>query len=431
MYDLCVVGLGKLGLPLAVYYASANANVIGLDLDEDVVKTINQGSSPIPLEANLESSLATVVKSGRFLATTDYEISIRNSKTIIVVVPLFIDKKGKPDFSAIDSAARKIGQNLSSDSLVIFETTLPVKTTRERIVPIIEQEARMRAEQDFFVAFSPERVLTGRVFKDLERYPKIVGGVGEKSALRALDFYEKYIQFSERSDLIKPNGVWVMESAEAAELVKLAETTYRDVNIALANTFDIYAERLGLDIRKIIEACNSQIYSHIHQPGISVGGHCIPVYPRLYLDGHGDAAIVSVARELNERMPEEYINRLARELDLRNKKILIYGLSYRPNVKETHNSGAFALKHLLTNFQCEIYLTDPLYSNKEISNFGFKALELMDTKDIEAILLHTEHLEFIEFVKVNNWEKLEIILLGRKISVEELANVFDDRVLVL
>ena len=134
--------------------------------------------------------------------------------------------------------------------------------------------------------FSPERVLTGRVFADLRKYPKLVGGIDPESEKRGIEFYESVLDFDERDDLPKPNGVWPMGSAEAAEMAKLAETTYRDVNIGLANQFARFADKNGIDVYAVIEACNSQPYSHIHQPGIAVGGHCIPVYPRLYL--HND-----------------------------------------------------------------------------------------------------------------------------------------------
>ena len=154
-------------------------------------------------------------------------------------------------------------------------------------------------------------MLTGRVFADLRRYPKLVGGIDEASAGRGVEFYEAVLDFDERPDLPRANGVWDLGSAEAAELAKLAETTYRDVNIGLANQFARFADTIGVDVRKVIEACNSQPYSHIHQPGIAVGGHCIPVYPRIYLWNDPAATVVRSAREANAAMPDYAVGLLA------------------------------------------------------------------------------------------------------------------------
>ena len=160
--------------------------------------------------------------------------------------------------------------------------------------------------------------------------------------LRRRDFYEQVLTFDERPDLARGNGVWDLGSAEAAEMAKLAETTYRDVNIGLANQFALFAETAGIDVHQVIEASNSQPYSHIHQPGIAVGGHCIPVYPRLYLSGDPDATVVRAAREANAAMPGHVVARLAEHLgDLTGLRVAVLGASYRGGVKETAFSGVF------------------------------------------------------------------------------------------
>ena len=152
---------------------------------------------------------------------------------------------------------------------------------------------------DFHLVFSPERVLTGRVFSDLRKYPKLVGGIDEASTAAGIAFYEAVLDFDDRPDLADKNGVWNLGTAEASEMAKLAETTYRDVNIALANQFAIFAEGANIDIAKVIAASNSQPYSHIHQPGIAVGGHCIPIYPRFYLWNDPEATVVRSARAVS------------------------------------------------------------------------------------------------------------------------------------
>ena len=300
---IAVVGLGKIGLPLATHYARAGHSVVGVDINPTVVAQVNRGEEPFPGEAHLADYLPALVASGALRATTDYAEAIPSAETIIMVVPLVVDGEGRPDFSTMDAATRSVAAHLGPGTLVSYETTLPVGTTRRRYRPLIEELSGLREGRDFDVVFSPERVLTGRVFADLARYPKLVGGLSEAGEERGVRFYEEVLTFDEREDLPRPNGVWPMGGAEAAEMAKLAETTYRDVNIGLANQFARYADRVGIDIARVIDACNSQPYSHIHRPGIAVGGHCIPVYPRLYLAGDPDATIVRPRAALTPTCP--------------------------------------------------------------------------------------------------------------------------------
>ncbi len=288
--QVCVVALGKIGLPLAVQFARKGHRVIGCDVDARTVESVNAGVAPFPNEAGLEEALAEVVAAGLLSATVDTTTAVASSQAVVVVVPLFVDADAVPDFGWMDAATKAIGAGLTPGTLVSYETTLPVGTTRTRWAPMLEEASGLTAGTDFHLAFSPERVLTGRVFADLRKYPKLVGGIDETSGAHAEEFYRAVLDFDDRDDLPQPNGVWNLGSAEAAEMAKLAETTYRDVNIGLANQFARFADTIGVDVLKVIEACNSQPYSHIHRPGIAVGGHCIPIYPRLYLwnDPDGD-----------------------------------------------------------------------------------------------------------------------------------------------
>ena len=272
---IAVVALGKIGLPLAVQFADADPSheVVGVDVDQRVVDLVNAGTEPFPGEDHLADKLAELVPAGRLRATTDYGQAIPGADAVVLVVPLFVDEAtGEPDFGWMDDATRSLAAHLTPGTLVSYETTLPVGTTRTRWKPMIERisgltESPAAGEDGFHLVFSPERVLTGRVFADLRRYPKLVGGLTPAGTARAVAFYEAVLDFDERADLPRPNGVWDMGSAEAAEMAKLAETTYRDVNIGLANQFARFADTAGIDVHKVIEACNSQPYSHIHTPG--------------------------------------------------------------------------------------------------------------------------------------------------------------------
>ena len=235
--NICVIGLGKIGLPLAVHFAKMGNSVIGSDISGATVNKVNAGQEPFPEEENLQNFLKEVVDSHNLLAMTDNSVAVSKSEVIIVVVPLFVNSDASPDFRALDAVTRDIGKSIQRGTLVSYETTLPIGTTRERFLPVLEELSGLKAGKDFNLVFSPERVLTGRVFSDLRKYPKIVGGVSAACAQAGFDFYSEVIEFDERSDLPKPNGVWVMDSSESAEFVKLAETTYRDVNIGLANQF--------------------------------------------------------------------------------------------------------------------------------------------------------------------------------------------------
>ena len=225
--SVCVIGLGKIGLPLAVQYARRGFAVIGADISQTVVDLVSAGVAPFPGEEHLAEWLADAVASGSLVAMTDTAHAVKASGVVVVVVPLVVDGSGVPDFTALDEATVAIASALQPDTLVLYETTLPVGTTRTRFAPVL-QEGSGLAPSEFSVAFSPERVYSGRIFGDLRRYPKLVGGLDAVATERAISFYEQALEFDERPDLARPNGVWNLGSAEAAELAKLAETTYRE-----------------------------------------------------------------------------------------------------------------------------------------------------------------------------------------------------------
>lgn len=388
---IAVVALGKLGLPLAVQFATAGHEVVGVDVDYKTVEAINSLTREYPLEAGLDAALRKAVLVRRLRATTDFADAISGANVVVIVVPLIVDHvTSEPDFAWLDGATRDIALNLSPGALVIYETTLPVGTTRGRWKPMLEAGSRMIEGTDFHVAFSPERVLTGRVFADLRRYPKLVGALSREGARRAVEFYESVLEFDERADLPRPNGVWDLGSAEAAELAKLAETTYRDVNIGLANQFAAFAGAHGIDVHKVIEACNSQVFSHIHKPGIAVGGHCIPVYPRLYLSTDPDASIVRTAREFNESMPRRLVDRAEYLLgSLDGMTAVVLGASYRGGVKETAFSGVFPTVATLQERGAKVSVHDPLYDDDELRALGFTPFHLGET--VEIAVVHTDH----------------------------------------
>jgi nucleotide sugar dehydrogenase len=393
--NVCVVALGKIGLPLAVQIASKGHHVVGADISDAVVTGVAAGRPPFPGEPELEERLAAVVASGRLVVTSDTTDAVARSEVVIVVVPLVVDQFAQPDFRALDAATDAIARGLQPNTLVSYETTLPVGTTRNRFAPALASRSGLRSGHDFFVAHSPERVFSGRVFADLRRYPKLLGALDREGSERARRFYESALDFDERPDLPRPNGVWDLGSAEAAEFAKLAETTYRDTNIALANEFARFADRIGVDVHAVIAAANSQPFSHIHTPGIAVGGHCIPVYPRFYLSGDTAATLPAAARRINESMPAYAVDALEQMVGgLSELRVAVLGAAYRGGVKETAFSGVFPTVHELQERGARVAVHDPLYTDGEMESLGLPPYHLGEP--VDAVIVHTDHRMYAE-----------------------------------
>ena len=321
-----------------------------------------------------------VVGDGRLRAVVDTAAAVAEGPDLVIAVPpLVVDEQARPDWRILDAVVADIGAGLRAGTTVSVETTLPVGTTRDRIAPALAERSGLRAEEDFFCIFSPERVYSGRIFRDLATYPKLVGGLSERGEDRGGELYRSFLDAE----------VWAMGSAEAAELTKLAETTYRDVNIALANEFARFADAAGVDIERVIDAANSQPFSHIHRPGVAVGGHCIPVYPRFYLHSDEQAQLPRAAREVNLAMPGYAVDLLAKDLgDLRDLRVLILGVAYRGDVKETAFSGAFDLREELERRGAAPVAADPLYDDDELRALGF---EPWDRGPVDGAILQADH----------------------------------------
>ena len=392
---ITVVAMGKIGLPLAVQFARKGHTVIGTDINQNIVDLVNAGKEPFPGEAHLQEYLAAVVAEKKLIASTDTTAAVAQSDAVVVVVPLFVDESGVPDFGWMDAATESIGKGLKKGTLVSYETTLPVGTTRNRFALALEKISGLKAGVDFDLVFSPERVFTGRVFADLRKYPKLVGGINEQSGARGVAFYREVLDFDDRPDLVEKNGVWDLGSSEASELAKLAETTYRDVNIALANQFALFSETHGIDVQKVIDASNSQPFSHIHRPGIAVGGHCIPIYPRMYLWNDPAATVVSAARDANKAMPEHVVKTLAKlHGNLKDARVVVLGASYRGGVKETAFSGVFPTVGALTAAGAKVSVHDPMYTDAELTRYGFAPYHLGEA--VDAAILQADHAEYKE-----------------------------------
>jgi UDP-N-acetyl-D-glucosamine dehydrogenase len=399
-----VVALGKIGLPLAAHIARAGHEVVGCDVDPRVVALVNDATEPFPGEAGLQEALAELVPAGRLRATSDTTAAVAAGADLVIAVPpLVVDERARPDYGVLDAVVADIGRGLQPGTVVSIETTLPVGTTRDRVAAQLAERSGLRSEEEFFTVHSPERVYSGRIFADLETYPKLVGGLSAEGERRAIELYRSFLGAEVRS----------MGSAEAAEMTKLAETTYRDLNIALANEFARFADRLGIDVERVIDAANSQPFSHIHRPGVGVGGHCIPVYPRFYLDGDPQATLPAASRLVNDGMPAYAVELLAGELGpaASGARVAILGVTYRGAVKETAFSAAFAVRDELVRRGMRALATDPLHSAEELRALGF---EPWDGEPIDAAVLQADHPEFARLAP-GELPGVRVILDGRGI----------------
>ena len=386
---IAVVGLGHIGLPLAVQYASRGHDVVGCDVDARIVEALNRGVSPHDDEPALGERVPRLVAEGRLRATTDDAEGVREAEVVVVIVPVVVDEQHEIDFAPIDAATRDIARGIGPGTLVVYETTLPVGTTRDRFGPKLAAGSGLVPERDLFLAFSPERVLVGRVLLDLRRYPKVVGGIGPESTRRAVAFY--------RAVLDEGTEVREVANAETAEMTKLAETTYRDVNIALANEYARFAAPRGIDVGEVIAAANSQPYSHIHEPGVGVGGHCIPVYPHFLINADADLALPPLARRINEGMARWAVDLLRDRIgSLEGVAVLVLGIAYRADVREDAFSSAFRLRDELLAAGARVHGHDPQFDAEHLRGLGFEPWDPARPVPVRAAVLQAAHRDYRE-----------------------------------
>jgi UDP-N-acetyl-D-mannosaminuronate dehydrogenase len=434
---IAVVGLGKIGLPLAVQYAQHGHRVIGCDINAQVVECINAGKSHVGEEPELAIEVPRLVREGLLSATLDTTDAVGSANAVVVIVPVFVDNNHNVDFTSIDAATQAIGAGLKSGTLVSYETTLPVGTTSGRFRQLLENASGLKAGDDFYLAYSPERVSSGSIFRDLRTYPKVVGGIDEQSTLAGVQFYQSVLD----AEII------TMASANEAEFVKLIETTYRDVNIALANEFAQFADARGLNVAAAIAAANTQPYSHIHSPGVGVGGHCIPVYPYFLLAGLEEMHSVPIqplrmgermhfgrmqgyesaykskvpmltlpryARQINDSMAEYAVQRLQTAIgSLANQPVLILGIAYRGNVREVAFTSAKLLQQALLACGASVYVDDPLFSEDELRTLGYRPLTAEVESQIRAIILQADHQTYQVF-DFSRFGSCQVVLDGRR-----------------
>jgi UDP-N-acetyl-D-glucosamine dehydrogenase len=388
-----VIGLGYVGLPLAVAFAETGEQVVAVDVDPRKVAAIKVGESYVEdiTSERLRSAL------DRIEATSHYQPLARTDATLICV-PTPLTPNREPDLSALTSAARGLGQVLQRGQLVVLESTTYPGTTREHLVPILERESELKAGEDFHVAFSPERVDPGRTDFTLRNTPKVVGGLTEAGTERALDLYGRICD-----DLVP------VSTPEAAEMTKLLENIFRSVNIALVNELAILADRMGIDVWEVVDAASTKPYGFMRfEPGPGMGGHCLPVDP-FYLtwrarEFHMTTEFIELAGKINQQMPAHCVARIEAALNdvakpVKGSRIAILGVSYKSGTGDIRESPALRIIEELLLRGSDVAYYDPFVPS--LPEFGLASASLADAiAGADAVVLVTVHpgLDFDEIL---------------------------------
>jgi UDP-N-acetyl-D-glucosamine dehydrogenase len=329
-----VIGQGYVGLPLAISSAQAGFKVIGIDLNEEKVSRLNKHQSIVEDVSDVE--LKSVTESGKYQATTSYSID-STTEIICICVPTPLGSNHQPDLEILKAATKDVGKSLKAGMLVIIESTIQPGTTRDVVVPILEKESGLIRDQ-FLVAYSPERIDPMNKKFTIKNTPKLVAGLTSEAAVKAKEFYSKFI-----------DQVDVCDSLEVAETAKLLENSFRLVNISFINELAIFCQKIGIDVNDVIKAASTKPYGFMpFYPSVGVGGHCIPVDP-LYLAQAARAVgvpsrFIELADEINLGMPTYFVGRASEILGgLMGKKVLVVGVSYKPNVADVRETPVEAL----------------------------------------------------------------------------------------
>ena len=384
--SLAVIGLGYVGLPIAISAATSGFEVKGVDNDQNKVANLNSGVTSIE-DVDLQV-ISEMISSGKYYATTDYSV-LEKSAIVLICVPTPLDLDHKPDLSYLIAAATSAGRHLSRGSLVILESTVAPGTTRNIIVKILEQESGL-ASNDFLVAYSPERIDPSSKKWNVKNTPKLVAGLDNKATKQAVDFYSKFI-----------DNVVVCESIEVAETAKLLENSFRLINISFINELSIFCSKLGISVNEVINAASTKPYGFMpFYPSIGVGGHCIPVDP-LYLANKAreigaPTRFIDLADQINQEMPGYFVGRAEEKVGgLKGKKVLVIGVSYKPNVADVRETPVESLIVELVGRGAQVAWHDDLV--KEWN--GEKSVALSNEYDLA--ILATPH-DYLDLTKLGD-----------------------------
>ncbi len=374
---ICVLGLGYIGLPTASTFATHGLKVVGVDVNQAIINTLQNGQIHI-YEPGLRTLVQAAVNSGNLVVRPQPEPA--DAFIISVPTPFYDDKKA--DLRAVISAAEMIVPHLQRGNLVVLESTSPPRTTTDLVCPILERTG-LKAGEDFHLAYSPERVLPGQILRELIENARIIGGIDRPSAEAGRDLYGIFVR-----------GEIILSDATTAEMCKLMENTYRDVNIAIANEFSRLADRFGIDVWEAINLANRHPRVHILNPGPGVGGHCISVDPWFLVEAAPDlASLIRTARQVNDSQPGFVVELLRRALggSLEGKKVAALGLSYKADVDDLRESPAIEVCHLLQHAGVSVTAFEPYKPGTGVNGITTSHTLVEAIEDTDALVLLVGH----------------------------------------
>ena len=419
---VCIIGIGRIGLPTALSFAKAGLQTIGADISEKLVDSINAGNFPLKDEPGYEDIFNTVRKNGNFSATTDINDAISKSNLILLSLPTPMDKNNIPTYLALESVGKQLNECLQSNSLVVVESTIEPGFIENVMIERIEMGGRLKAGKNFTIGVCPENANPGEILHDFTNLPRLVGGIDKQVTKIIALIY----------DFVFSVELVTMPDCKTANAVKLTTNVFRDVNIAFVNELSLMFEKLGIDTLKVLDAAKRKYNFQIHYPGAGVGGPCLPINSYQFLNTGkrigSELNIIKHGRAINEKMPDHVINLTLDGFKKCNKSIkdstiLILGVSYKPDVKDTQLSPAEIIINRLKALGAKIKIYDPYYKGNEVFGIDVEHNIQDILSGVDASVIVTAHKEFQEInPKIFTKMKTPILIDSRGVIDTSSAN---------
>ena len=402
---VCVIGIGRIGLPTALSFAKSGLQTIGVDINENLVQNINSGKFPLKDEPGYNEIFDDVIKNKKFSATTNIEEVVSNSDLILLSLPTPMDENNIPDYSALRNVATKLSEILSPNSLVIVESTIEPGFIEDEMISIISKSGRLEIEKNFFIGVCPENANPGEILHDFTNLPRLVGGINH-DITKIIKAIYKFV-FS--VELVE------MPDCKTANAVKLTTNVFRDINIAFVSELSLMFDKLGIDTIKVLEAAKKKYNFQVHYPGAGVGGPCLPINSYQLLNTGkrtgSKLSIIEAGRKINENMPEHVIKLTSNAFkeckkSIQNSEILILGVSYKPDVKDIQLSPAEHIIRKLQDLGANIHIYDPYFSSSQV--FGITSEDNIEDiiSKVDAAIIVTGHDEFKK-LQIHTFTKMQ------------------------
>ena len=418
---VCVVGIGRIGLPTALSFTKSGLRTIGVDINENLVRTINSGVFPLNDEPGYEEIFNDAIKNKMFSTTTKIEDAVPDSDLILLSLPTPMDENNVPDYSALRNAASRLSEILSPNSLVIVESTVEPGFIEDEMVSIISKSGRLKIKETFFIGVCPENANPGEILYDFTNLPRLIAGINNDVTKIIKMIY----------NFVFPVELVEMPNCKTANAVKLTTNVFRDINIAFVNELSLMFEKLGIDTMKVLEAAKKKYNFQVHYPGSGVGGPCLPINSYQLLNTARRTgtklSIIESSRKINEKMPDhtvELISDAFKECNksIQNSEILILGVSYKPNVKDIQLSPAEHIIKKLQNLGANVHIYDPNFSSSEV--FGIKVEDNLDDilSKMDAAVIVTGHDDFKK-IEISSFTKMKTPILVDTSRIIELQSI--------